>query len=119
LALLSKNLTGEKMIEKIITYTTGDDKTIERIVQDDPVQINHMILPKGASLPEHYSDSNVYMIVMRGKVSLRLDDQEVHTYQYGNILNIPFHTKMNVSNSDDEVLELMVVKAPHPRNYNK
>ena len=107
------------MIEKIYTYSTTENKIIEQIIQDDPVQINHMILPKDASLPEHYSNSNVYMIVMRGKLSLKLDDQDVHIYTYGQIVNIPFDTRMNVSNSDDEILEFMVVKAPHPRNYKK
>jgi quercetin dioxygenase-like cupin family protein len=107
------------MIEKVYNYTTGDDKVIEQLVQDDPAQINHMILPKGAALPEHYSNSNVYMIVLRGNLSLRLDDQDAHIYNYGQIINVPYKTKMNVSNQDDEVLEFMVVKAPHPKNYKE
>ncbi|MDD2251711.1 MAG: cupin domain-containing protein [Dehalococcoidales bacterium] len=107
------------MIEKIYTYSTKEEKTIEQVVQDDVAQINHMILPKDAALPEHYSNSNVYMIVMRGSLSLRLDDQETHIYKYGQIINIPFNTRMNVSNRDDKILEFMVVKAPHPKNFKK
>jgi quercetin dioxygenase-like cupin family protein len=70
-------------------------------------------------LPEHYSNSNVYMIVVRGTLTLQLDEQEPHKYGKGNIINIPFHTKMNVNNKDEEVLELFVMKAPNPRIYKE
>ncbi len=103
------------MIEKKYMYTLSDSKVIERIVSDDNVDINHMILRKTEALPEHYSNSHVYMIVVRGNVTLRLDDQEEHIYASGSIINIPFQTKMNVSNSCDDVLEFFVVKAPSPK----
>src|SRR4030042_5997324 len=105
------------MIEKIYDYSTLDDNKIEQLVQEDPVQINHIILPKDSGLPEHYSNSDVYMIVLRGNLSLQLNNQEPHIYSYGQVINVPFHTKMNVKNYDEEILEFFVVKAPHPRNY--
>jgi quercetin dioxygenase-like cupin family protein len=77
-----------------------------------------MVLPKGEALPEHYANSNVYMIVSRGAVSLQLNDQDTHVYPHGSIITIPFKTKMNVSNSNDETLELFVLKAPSPRIMN-
>ena len=45
--------------------------------------INHMVLGKSDVLPEHYSNSNVYMIVIRGQVTLRLNEQEEHVYPSG------------------------------------
>jgi quercetin dioxygenase-like cupin family protein len=56
------------------------------------------------------------MTVLRGILSIGLDEQEVHQYEEGSILKIPFNTKMNVKNSHDKVLELIVVKAPAPKN---
>ena len=103
------------MIEKNYKYSVADSKTIEKLVADENVHINHMILPKGDALPLHMSNSNVYMTVMRGTISLILDDQEQHDYGVGNILNIPNNTKMNVSNTNDTVAEILVVKAPAPR----
>ncbi|MBT3320259.1 MAG: cupin domain-containing protein [Clostridia bacterium] len=103
------------MIEKDYKYTLADTKTIEKLVADGNVHINHMILPKGDCLPLHMSNSNVYMTVMRGVISLILDDQERRDYGVGNILNIPNNTKMNVSNTNDTVAEILVVKAPAPR----
>lgn len=107
------------MIEKIYSYSTAEEKTIEKIIDDDNVAINHMVLTKGTGLPEHYSNSNVYMIIIRGRMSIKLDDQETHEYVPGDILNIPYNTKMNVNNNYNEVLEFFVIKAPSPRNYKK
>ena len=103
------------MIEKVYDYTVGDAKKIEKIVADENVHVNHMILPNGEGLPLHYANSNVYMTVMRGTISLSLDDQERHDYGVGKILNIPNKTKMNVCNNGEPVAEILVVKSPAPR----
>lgn len=103
------------MVEQQFRYTQSENKVIERIIEDNNVGINHMILRKSEALPEHYSNSNVYMIVVRGNVTLQLDEQEPNTYPAGSIMMIPYKTKMNVSNQDEETLELFVVKAPSPR----
>jgi quercetin dioxygenase-like cupin family protein len=107
------------MIEKLYNFTRTDEKTIERIIEDDHAAINHMVLPQGAALPEHHANSNVYMIVVRGEITLRLDAQEPHAYVAGSILVIPHRTKMNVSNQRQEAAEIFVVKAPGPKNMDQ
>lgn len=107
------------MLEKIYDFTILDTKNIEKLVDDDNLQLNHMILPNGERLPEHYSNSNVYMIIVRGILSLELDQQGVHKYHAGQIIAIPYHAKMNVVNCDDEILEFFVVKAPNPAKYGR
>nr|WP_314464163.1 cupin domain-containing protein [uncultured Clostridium sp.] len=107
------------MLEKNFDFSIQDTKNIEKLVDDDNLQLNHMILPKGDRLPEHYSNSNVYMIIVRGNMSLELDQQGVHQYHAGQIIAIPYHAKMNVVNSDDEILEFFVVKAPNPAEYGR
>lgn len=104
------------MIEKSYPYTQMKEKVIEKIVDLDSVAINHMVLLKGERLPQHYSNSNVYMIVVTGTVTLGLDAQEAHSYAAGNIVEIPINTKMDVVNENDEILEFFVVKAPGPRS---
>ncbi len=103
------------MIEKIYKFT--DEKNVEKIVDDEHVALNHMVLRKGEGLPEHYSNSNVYMIITGGTMSIKLDDQDAQAYVAGTIINIPYHIKMNVINNYETVLEFFVVKAPNPRNY--
>lgn len=105
------------MLEEIYKYSTTDDKVVEKLIMDDHVNYIHMVFGHGEGMPEHYSNSNVYMNVIRGTLSLQLDDQEVHTYVKGTLLQIPFNTKMNVSNKNESALELIVVKAPAPKNY--
>jgi len=103
------------MIEKVFKFSESQEKMIEKIVSDDNVILNHMILPQGESLPEHYSNSNVYMIVVGGVISLQLADQHRQEYSKGSIINVPFNTKMNVSNQQQGIAEIFVIKAPHPR----
>lgn len=105
------------MLEKIYSFSTSDTKSIEKLIDDEPVLINHMVLPKGEGLPEHYSNSNVYMIIVKGSMTLKLDEQEPHLYTCGQIINIPYHTKMNVNNFSNDILEFFVIKSPNPRNY--
>jgi len=103
-----------KMIEQIFKMSTGDEKAVERVIQDENIHYIHMVFNKDESLPEHFSNSNVYMTVVRGTLSIGLNDQEVHQYDKGTLLNIPVSTRMNVKNLSENVLELIVVKAPAP-----
>ncbi len=107
------------MIERLYAFTQSDTKIIEKIIEDDYAAINHMVLAKSDALPEHYSNSNVYLIVVRGTITTGFDEQEKHFYTAGTILTIPYQTKMSISNQDDPVAELFVVKAPSPRIINK
>lgn len=107
------------MIEKDYYFKSADEKLIERVIDDENLAINHMVLTKDTGLPEHYSNSNVYMIIVKGKMSINLDDAGINEYNAGTILNIPYKTKMNVTNRYDDLLEFFVVKAPNPRDMDK
>ena len=73
-----------------------------------------MIMKRDDALPEPRANSNVYMIVVRGNITLQLDDQQPHSYPRGSILANPYSTLMNVSNQNNEVAEIFVVKSPSP-----
>lgn len=107
------------MIEQVFKYSTSNDKAVEKLIMDENVNYIHMVFNNGEGLPEHYSNSNVYMNVVRGTLSIALGGQEVHRYDKGSLLKIPNKTKMNVGNKNDETLELIVVKAPAPDTLNK
>lgn len=76
-----------------------------------------MVFNKDEGLAEHFSNSNVYMTVLRGTLSIGLGDQDIHEYTKGDVLEIPYNIKMNVRNLHDNTLELIVMKAPAPKNY--
>ncbi|MCY6485506.1 cupin domain-containing protein [Clostridium aestuarii] len=107
------------MIEKVFKYSVTDEKAVEKIIMDENINYIHMVFNKDQGLPEHFSNSNVYMTILRGTLSIRLDEQDMHEYSKGDLLQIPYNTKMNVNNLHDEVLELIVVKAPAPANYKR
>ena len=104
------------MVEQIFELYVGNKKAIEKVIFDENIHYLHMVFNKDEGLPEHFSNSNVYMTVVRGKLSIGLDEQEIHEYESGTLLKIPFQTKMDVNNLYDETLELIVVKAPAPKN---
>ncbi len=107
------------MLEKLYTYVTDDNKHIEKLIDDDEVMINHMVLPVGESVPDHYSDSKVHMIIARGELTLELDNQTPHTYPRGSIVNVPYHTFMKIRNEGKETTEFFVTKTPSPRVYKQ
>ena len=102
------------MVEKAYELAVTSEKSVKRVILDENLHYIHMVFPKGEGLPVHLSNSNVYMTVVRGKLSIGLDEQEVHAYSAGTVLKIPFKTRMDVKNLDDAVLELVVIKAPAP-----
>lgn len=102
------------MIENTYQMTQGSNRIIEKIIADENLHFNHAIFNKGEGLPEHYSNSNVYMTVIRGTLSIGLDEQGIHEYNAGAILKIPNAVKMNVKNLHDSTLELIIIKAPAP-----
>lgn len=107
------------MKEQVFNYSIENNKVVEKIIMDENINYIHMIFNKEEGLPEHFSNSNVYMTIIKGVLSIQLDEQDVHEYGRGDILKIPYNTKMNVKNLHDDVLELIVIKAPAPSNYNK
>jgi len=107
------------MIEKSIPFTIPTMKVIEQLVGNDEVMINHIALGKGDVVPIHYSDSNVYLIVVQGTITFIFDEQEAHHHKRGSIVQVPFHTKMDIRNTHDELGEFFIIKAPHPRNYKE
>ncbi|MFA5341393.1 MAG: cupin domain-containing protein [Clostridia bacterium] len=102
------------MIEQVFKLFTGDTKAIEKVIFDENLHYIHLVFTKNDGLPEHYSNSNVYMTVIRGNLTIGLGDQQVKVYEKGTLLKIPKGTLMNVMNNHHETLEIIIVKAPSP-----
>ena len=107
------------MIETVYPVAFSDQKTIEKIVDDDQAMITHIFLPHEEAVPEHDSNSNVYLVIVRGQMTLRLGAQETEIYPSGRIIAVPYQTRMRISNGNEETLEFFVVKAPNPRVMQK
>lgn len=61
------------MVEKTFKITIGNERNIEKVIQDENIHYIHMVFGKDEGLPEHFSNSTVYMTVVRGILSVSLD----------------------------------------------
>ncbi len=104
------------MIEKLYTYTRTDGFTMEKIVDDERVNINHIVLAPGEAAPTHVSNSHIHQIIVRGTLSLSLEDGAFSHYPSGSMVAVPFNQKMVIQNQGKGTLEFFVVKAPNPRD---
>jgi predicted 3-demethylubiquinone-9 3-methyltransferase (glyoxalase superfamily)/quercetin dioxygenase-like cupin family protein len=105
--------------EKLYPYTLSDEKTVEIFLNDDNCTIGHVILKPGDALPEHSTDSNVYLLVVRGELTLSMNKNKIRNFSRGAVANVPFGILLGMSNSSGEVMELFAFKSPNPRNYGK
>lgn len=103
-----------ELVEIVFQNTQTDEKMIEKVIVDSHVHYLHLVFPKGEGLPLHQSNANLYMTVIRGVLSIGLNNNETHQYPKGTVLNIPFDVTMDVRNCDMEILELIIVKTPAP-----
>jgi len=106
-------------MSKIYNYSVTNEKVIEKVIEDENVGLNHMVLPSKTGLPVHVANSNVYMVVARGAITAVLDDGPAATVNAGSILTIPYGTKMQITNDLEATVELIVVKAPSPLKMGK
>ncbi|XMB71946.1 cupin domain-containing protein [Mycoplasmatota bacterium WC30] len=99
------------MVETAYKLNQGNEKLVEKLIVHEKIQYTHMVFPGGEGLPEHRANAELYFTVLRGILSLRLENQENHKYPVGSVVNVPYNTLMNVRNLDKEVLELVLIKS--------
>ncbi len=102
------------MTQKVTHFTISENKTVEKLLENDDLSIAHVVLPARENLAPHETNSNMYMIVVRGEVALRLDGVDERIHAAGSVVAIPFGAKMDIANGSTSILEFFVVKAPGP-----
>ncbi|MDC7248687.1 MAG: cupin domain-containing protein [Sphaerochaetaceae bacterium] len=105
------------MKEEIFKISDSNTPVVEAVIKDENINFMHMVFKGGESLKTHYSNANVYMTVIKGILSLSLDDSPFKKYEENTVIKIPFNTKMMVQNHDAEILEIYVIKSPAPGTY--
>ena len=78
------------MVEKLYPYAVTDQKTVEIFLSDDNCTVGHVILQPGDELEEHSTDSNVYLLLTRGEITLSLNKAETKTFGTGAVVNVPY-----------------------------
>ncbi|MBK5263101.1 MAG: hypothetical protein JJE17_11140 [Peptostreptococcaceae bacterium] len=68
------------MIEQKYEMTLRSEKIVEKVIQDENLNYIHMVLPENDSLPGHYTEAIQYMTVLKGELSIQLNNQESKEY---------------------------------------
>lgn len=102
------------MIEKSYKLGAPDGHKVEKILFDENMNYIHLVLEAGQDMPEHYSNANVYLTILKGTIAIKLEEQEYHEYEAYHMLTVPFNTKMHFKNAGEAILEILIFKAPAP-----
>lgn len=98
------------MIEKLYKYSLTDKDLFENVISDDNLKLNHVIIESGKVFPRHKTDAQVYIIILKGELSIEIGDQEGKRFGVGDVINIPFDIETTLGNKGNEITEVFVVK---------
>lgn len=97
----------------IYAYTLTDDETLENVFDRGDCLMNHVVMPSGKVFPKHPTDAHVYITVLRGELTIALEDEAPIKLKRGQVGNVPKGVMSSLSNITDEVVELIVLKLKH------
>jgi len=110
------------MTPERFSFSTSDDSIRERVV-DRPDQwdlvIAHVVLSPGEAVNRHPTDSEAFVAVVRGTLSLEVEGLAEVEHPRGSLLYLPKGTPMAPRNEGSEALEFFVIKTPHPAAASK
>lgn len=95
---------------KAFPYTQTDSETFENIFKADDLLMNHVVIPPGKVFPKHPTDAWVYAVVVRGTLSIAVENQVPVNYGAGQVVHIPKGVPSELGNRSEELVELFVVK---------
>ncbi len=97
-------------MEKVYQYTITDQEIFENVFKDEKLLMNHVVVPPGKVFPQHPTDAIVYALIIRGELSVAIENNALKTFKTGQLVNIPKGVSTELGNRGDEPVELFVVK---------
>lgn len=98
------------MIEKELKYTVGSSDIFEHIVKEEDFEFNHVVIKPAFSFPPHPTDANVIITVIKGELTVVLEDQEEHVYGTGQVIRVDQGVMSSLSNHGELPCEVFVIK---------
>lgn len=95
---------------KTFPYTQGQTDLFENIVSLEDLQLNHVLIPEGKVFPAHPTDAEVYILLLKGTLSIAIDGEKAVKYPCGQVIHIPLGTLSELGNLDEEQVEAFIVK---------
>lgn len=94
----------------IYAYTLTDQETLENVFDRGDCLMNHVVMPPGKVFPKHPTDAHVYITVLRGELTIALEESAPFRLSRGQVGNVPKGIMSSLSNVSEEVVELIVLK---------
>ena len=94
----------------IYAYTLTDHETLENVFDRGDCLMNHVVMPSGKVFPKHPTDAHVYITVLRGKLTIALEEEVPIQLIRGQVGNVPKGVMSSLSNISEDVVELIVLK---------
>jgi quercetin dioxygenase-like cupin family protein len=92
----------------------NDDKMgIRKLVDEKHLLLMQIALRPGQSVPRHNANSNVYLLVIKGDLTVDLDGSE-NLVKEGDLLPVTYQTPMIISNTGYIDATFLVFKTPNP-----
>jgi len=89
-----------------------------KIVDEKHLLVMQIALKPGQSVPQHHANSNVHILLLRGKVTVNLDGKD-NSIKEGDLLTVTYQTPMNIKNVGKDNATLLVFKTPNPSEMQK
>ncbi|PKM94638.1 MAG: hypothetical protein CVU84_08965 [Firmicutes bacterium HGW-Firmicutes-1] len=97
-------------MEKVYNYTITNQEIFENVFKDDKVLMNHVVVPPGKVFPKHPTDAIVYVLIIRGELSITFENNETKIFKVGQVVNLSKGVNSELGNRGEDLLELFVVK---------
>ncbi|HNS31560.1 MAG TPA: hypothetical protein PKN36_01115 [bacterium] len=86
---------------------------MRKVVDEKHLQVIQIALKPGQNVPRHEANSNVHLLVLKGKLSVNLGGLENEVLE-GGLLPVIFKTPMLIKNTGSENAFFLVIKTPNP-----
>ena len=94
----------------VFEFSMGDELAMQRLVKDDRLMINRLVVPSESEVPAHTPESSAYFIVTDGMLSLALNGEPEQEYPTGTIVSIAAGSMLAIANRQDSVMRMFVIK---------
>lgn len=84
-----------------------------KLVDETHLFMMQAALLPGQSVPQHDANSNVHLLILKGKLVVNLDGKDINVGE-GDLLPVAFKTPMNIKNNSKEKATFLIFKTPNP-----
>jgi len=89
-----------------------------KLAEEEHLLLMQAALKPGQGIPFHRADSNVHILVVRGKINLDLAGEKTQAAE-GDLIPVSAGTTMLISNRSGRDASFLIIKTPHPRRWRE